>query len=505
MLEATRENILNGLNEMREKLKPGDSLLVYYAGHGEYKKEADKAYWLPVDAHQDKTTNWIIADDITSNLKYMNSKHILIVSDSCYSGTLTRTAATELKTANDRDAFMKKMQERPSRTLMASGGNEPVADGGGGGHSVFAAAFIKALNEAERTSFTAEEVFHGRIKEIVGGKSDQVPEYNNIKNSGHEGGDFVFQLMAGKIEWTEEPAPRAEAKKEKERPQKQEEKAEADSTEKGILALLSVPDSGRVIINGSQMGETPVELKLTPGTYEVEITKKGYHSSKEKIMVRGGARTNLNLELTKNTASIKLSGDLAGAKVYLDGAYAGEGVESFTSIADGSHTIDIKKEGYKPFKRTMEIKGGQVVTVTIALKTLNSQTAAYKDSVTGIELVFVDGGCYLMGDTFGDGGANEKPVHEVCVDDFYIGKYEVTQGQWQAVMGSNPSFFKGCGTNCPVEQVSWDDAQEFISKLNSRSESNKYRLPTEAEWEYAARSRGKSEKYSGSNDIGSVA
>ncbi len=129
----------------------------------------------------------------------------------------------------------------------------------------------------------------------------------------------------------------------------------------------------------------------------------------------------------------------------------------------------------------------------------------YLDSTTGMEFVLVKGGCYQMGDTFGEGDSSEKPVHEACVDDLYIGKYVVTQGQWQAIMGSNPSFFKNCGDNCPVENVSWNDTQKFIQKLNQKSDGNKYRLPTEAEWEYAARSGGKNEKYAGGNDIDSVA
>jgi len=129
---------------------------------------------------------------------------------------------------------------------------------------------------------------------------------------------------------------------------------------------------------------------------------------------------------------------------------------------------------------------------------------AFTDSVTGMQMIFVKGGCYPMGDTFGDGDANEKPVHEVCVNDFYMGKYEVTQGQWQRIMGNNPSSFSNCGDNCPVERVSWNDAQEYIRKLNSQS-GKQYRLPTEAEWEYAARSGGKSEKYAGGSDVDAVA
>lgn len=131
--------------------------------------------------------------------------------------------------------------------------------------------------------------------------------------------------------------------------------------------------------------------------------------------------------------------------------------------------------------------------------------ATYQDPTTGIEFVYVKGGCYQMRDTFGVGSSGEKPVHEVCVDNFYMGKYDVTQGQWKAIMGSNPSYFKDCGDNCPVEQVSWNDAQEFIRKLNSRLGGNKYRLPTEAEWEYAARGGGKIDKYAGGNDVDSFA
>jgi formylglycine-generating enzyme required for sulfatase activity len=126
------------------------------------------------------------------------------------------------------------------------------------------------------------------------------------------------------------------------------------------------------------------------------------------------------------------------------------------------------------------------------------------DPTTGMELKKVTGGTFTMGDTFGDGDTNEQPTHQVTVSDFYIGTYEVTQGQWQAVMGNNPSYFSSCGSNCPVEQVSWEDVQTFIARLNQKSGKN-YRLPTEAEWEYAARSGGQSEKYSGSNSVGGVA
>ena len=114
------------------------------------------------------------------------------------------------------------------------------------------------------------------------------------------------------------------------------------------------------------------------------------------------------------------------------------------------------------------------------------------------ELVRVEGGCFQMGNVFGEGNSNEKPVHKVCVEDFYLGKTEVTQGQWRKIMGGNPSHFKR-GDDYPVEKVSWNDVQEFIEKLNERG-NGRYRLPTEAEWEYACREGGKRVRYGTGKD-----
>jgi formylglycine-generating enzyme required for sulfatase activity len=119
--------------------------------------------------------------------------------------------------------------------------------------------------------------------------------------------------------------------------------------------------------------------------------------------------------------------------------------------------------------------------------------AQAQSAMPAIELVRVPGGCFQMGSETGE--KHEKPVHGVCVKDFQIGKVEVTQGQWKAVMGTNPAKFPG-GDDFPVEQVSWNDAQEFLRRLNAQN-AGVYRLPTEAEWEYACRSGGKNEDYAG--------
>lgn len=120
-----------------------------------------------------------------------------------------------------------------------------------------------------------------------------------------------------------------------------------------------------------------------------------------------------------------------------------------------------------------------------------------------IDMLRIEGGTFQMGST--SGRSNEKPLHSVTVNSFEMGKYEITQGQWKAVMGNNPSSFSVCD-NCPVENVSWNEVQNFIKKLNAQTKKN-YRLPTEAEWEFAARGGKKSRSYiySGSNDVNIVA
>ena len=118
-------------------------------------------------------------------------------------------------------------------------------------------------------------------------------------------------------------------------------------------------------------------------------------------------------------------------------------------------------------------------------------------NTSGMKFVLIPAGSFMMGEG--------SEMHQVTISEpFYMQTTEVTQGQWQRVMGNNPSHFKECGDDCPVEQVSWEDVQEFINKLNRMEKTDKYRLPTEAQWEYAARSGGKKEEWAGTSDESSL-
>ena len=187
LTDATRADIVEVLDDFRARLKPADNLLIYYAGHGWLDTEADKGFWLPVDAREDKRTQWVSNDTVRDALRALKAKHVLVVADSCFSGTLTRGPAPR---SNRGREYVAKMARLKARQVLSSGGLEPVADSSGSGHSPFAAALIAALRAnpgvLEATSLFAE------LRRPVALNSDQVPQFADIRMAGHEGGDFLF-------------------------------------------------------------------------------------------------------------------------------------------------------------------------------------------------------------------------------------------------------------------------------------------------------------------------
>jgi caspase domain-containing protein len=194
LLNATRDQILEALDRYRRKLHEDDSLLIYYAGHGSFDEEVGQAYWVPIDAGNTHA-RWIIATEITGTAMAIPARHVLIIADSCYSGMITtRDVPPPIITSSENDAYLQKMRGRKSRHVMASGGKEPVQDRDFSGHplnhSVFANAVLEGLKELP-DEFSAEQLF-ALVLPLVGGRSKQLPEYSPIRDSLHDGGDFVF-------------------------------------------------------------------------------------------------------------------------------------------------------------------------------------------------------------------------------------------------------------------------------------------------------------------------
>ena len=259
-------------------------------------------------------------------------------------------------------------------------------------------------------------------------------------------------------------------------------------------------------VDKKSVGTIPWTGSLKEGMHLIEAKKEGYRSQQRTINLSQQQRLDVAFaELAAIQGNLSVNYKPFGADVYIDGKKVGQSPRVFNGILVGNHKVEIKKDGYGTDSKTVSILEGQTASLSGVLTT-HTITIPVKDGIS-IDMVRVEAGTFTMGATaeMEDPYGDEKPTHQVTLtNDYYMGKYEVTQALWQAVMNSNPSYFKG--DNLPVEQVSWDDCQEFLSKLNSIT-GKTFRLPTEAEWEYAARGGKKSRgyQYSGSNNLSDVA
>mgnify|MGYP002769006573 FL=1 len=246
------------------------------------------------------------------------------------------------------------------------------------------------------------------------------------------------------------------------------------------LIIRYTPSTATVLVDNKMVrGNNGVAKTTLPvGQHSFVVFCDGYESEEGTVKLKASAPSNLQITLMKESVGAGIvnqqqSENQQSSNTYV--ASSSNNSSGFPSVASGSNAISIP----------------------------------VKDGIS-IEMVKVEAGTFMMGatsemkDSYDDPDSDEKPVHQVTLtNDYYMGKYEVTQALWQAVMGSNPSNFKG--DNLPVETVSWNDCQEFISKLNSLT-GRKFRLSTEAEWEYAARGgkKSRSYQYSGSSNISDV-
>jgi hypothetical protein len=189
--DATRANIIRQMEWLTENVKKNDNVLIFYSGHGDYKKTLNKGYWVPVDAQTESVVDFISNSDIQTFLGGIPSKHTLLIADACFSGDIFRGMEETVK-KDDMQRYYDEVDRRASRQAMSSGGLEPVMDGGREGHSVFTYYLLKTLRENNAPNLDAGQLYD-EIKIPVANNSDQTPIFNAVKNTGDEGGQFVFR------------------------------------------------------------------------------------------------------------------------------------------------------------------------------------------------------------------------------------------------------------------------------------------------------------------------
>ena len=257
------------------------------------------------------------------------------------------------------------------------------------------------------------------------------------------------------------------------------------------IMLESSPNFCRVFVDGVPMGETPKFIsEIVMGQHELKLSKEGYVDYVETINLEKNERKQVSATLNPIKA-IQFSCNAPEIVMEIDGKTVGPANRIY-HLTLGEHTIHASANGYVDFNDVFSVTDN---SSSYDIKMSKKEEEFIVNGVS-FKMKFVEGGTFMMGDS---DQWSEKPVHEVALSSFSMGETAVTQALWKAVMGNNPSQYKG--DNLPVETVSWDDCQEFIRRLNQKTGKN-FRLPTEAEWEYAARGGKRTHGYlfAGSDD-----
>lgn len=489
-------------------------LLFYFSGHGYSLDNGNKGYLVPADApdpNKDRKNFLRKALDMTELLAWsrkMTAKHALFLFDSCFSGSIFKTRALPKE-----PPYITAATALPVRQFITAGsaGEEVPA------RSVFTPAFIDALTygwgDLNKDGYISGMELGLYLQGEVPQHARQSPQFGKIQDYDPSRGDFVFVAGGAAVVVTDGGGTASGG---------------APAAGPAKLRVTTEPAGAEVFVDGRSVGRAPLFLgELAPGEVFVRATKDGFADGDKVVTVQAGKVTQVTLVLEKASTSgrlfVKPEPADATVKVLNIGPKYQEGME----LAAGRYHVEVTKSGFEPQRQWVDLAAGQDLEVRVALKesalasallmpeervmkqkgvtggpslldTLNqlqvettpAPGTTWTEPTMGMEFVWVPGGCFQMGSY--DGEADEKPVHEVCVDGYWMGKYEVTNAQYRKFKsGHDSGKYEGVslnGGNQPVVYVSCEDAQAFVTWLNQRGAgSGTFRLPTEAEWEYAAR------------------
>jgi formylglycine-generating enzyme len=468
--KATLEGIRQML-EKYERIGSTDTLLISYAGHGKTDNYDQMNFWLPYDAEKSARARvkWIPNMTVIAAMGRSRARHVLLLNDSCYSGDFVGTSR-DLK--EKKEGYLEKALQFQSREVITSGMSEVVSDSGLLGSSPFMYHLLAGLRNHEKAYIDTDQMY----EYVKSGVTGQRPLHRVVHEAGHQDGGLMV-LYRQKVS-VREKAPRTENHGRSEKSER-------------IEGVTAAPN--REEPTGMRVYKCPIcgLRNREEETFECRVCGRDYlcrdHFDKE-------------LRCCEECAETKRK--------------------------EAEQEAETKRKAEE--KRKAEAKRKQEQEQREKAKQEEEQRqAARRKLETGlVPMNYVEGGSFQMGSDDGDAYSDEQPVRQVQVESFFIGTYPVTQEQYQKITGKNPSCFaaKRDSAGRPVEKVSWFDAVTFCNDLSRREgreevytikgervncvwESNGYRLPTEAEWEYAARGGVKSRgyRYAGSNDPDEVA
>jgi hypothetical protein len=483
--EATEGNILAELRDLanKDRVKPEDSVIIYYAGHGHLDDLTGEGSWIPWESDTRNPQAWISNARIKTIIAAMPARHVFLVSDSCFSGDFFRGQRNRgievIKNEQVRDEYLLR-----SRTAITSGSLEPVSDGGAAGQSVFTYFLLKAFREIKEPYVVVHDIFD-RVRRGVEVNAEQRPQIGILSGTNGEQGMFVLFRKGGKVVDEQlaemrERNNRLEAQMQRVE-QEREENARRQAEKEAELARLKeeIDEKSREMNQktGASVGTDEFGELVA---YFTQLSQVRANQADQLRQLREREE-----RLRQEQARIerqKAEKALAEKKAVFDADY-----QSYTNLLANPFVEDAQKRAlwgslakkYGVADEDLEDLGTEPGELEwdgegVALKYSGSKPGKGAEGFTieglGLEMVWIKPGTFMMGSPSSESGRDDdEKQHEVTLTEAYwLGKYEVTQGQWEGLMGSNPSHFKNAGKNAPVENVSWEDTQEFIKKLNAR-------------------------------------
>jgi len=497
-VDQSRAEIRQKLQEFGRQLDKADVGFFYYAGHG---VQADGVnYLIPISANmldQNDIINQAIAiSSILQKMELAGNGINIVVLDACRNNPLTQRFKKSVTAPGL--AVIK----APSASFIAystAPGN--VASDGSGKNGLYTQYLLENINVP---GLSIEQMFKKvRVAVVQNSNGGQVPwENSSLLGEFH----FVEALESDKTMLLDNYSPEQfeldfwnVVKKEPSRSLYESylkkfprghfsliAKEKLKRMGNGMLTIRSNVFGDTIRINGELRGSSRATFSLAASEYRVEVSKKGFDTITKKITIE--------------------------PKKHLDIQFS---LQASSKIADNtvrSTAVEAKpvNKVILPEPETLQKTVNEIIStinVVASSLTVNDTLNEYAlnekiEPLINMPFVQLKSGCFTMGSPFlEEGRLNDEKEHQVCLSkDFWMAKFEVTQGQWKKIMDYNPAFFKGCGGNCPVERVSWDEVQAFLIQLNLQT-GQKYRLPTEAEWEYAARAGSHTSIYSGDAEM----
>jgi formylglycine-generating enzyme required for sulfatase activity len=462
---ATADGIYGAFDDLFDKVKPQDNLILYYSGHGDYHGRWKEGYWIPFDA--ESRAKYIPNDSLKRYLREIRTRHTLIICDSCFSGTFAVKSAQEDYAP---EALLERYQNA-SRWVITSGSKQEVLDGERGGHSPFANALLTKMR-SHQGNLSARALGDYIISDLATKKMYQQPLSEAFDQLEHQGGLFVFfQKQTETQLWAATQA--------------------ADTADAYYTFWQKYPENAHAEDALWQCACRENTI-ATYNHYLSHYRRGKFYAEAKKTLHQLEDEAAWKQALRRDTINAYWD--------YLD-RFEDDGGKY---VAEAHEKIKTKSEPKTPKNYPPTIIIPEKPTLDIPQPTV--KTPPREAGELEPEMIFVPGGTFKMGSNDNE---REKPIHDVTVKDFYIGKYPVTFAEYDAYCEATKTEKpkdQGWGRDRrPVINVNWHDAQAYCKWLSKQTSKN-YRLPSEAEWEYAARGgkQSKGFEYAGRNDLDQV-